>query len=341
MNLLLFEGGSSIEREVSYKSSKNMKALFEEMGHSVSVIDVQQDGSFLYESKEVSIVPNKGFFVEGNKIEADIALPMIHGHGGEDGSLQGVFEIVNIPYLSDDVLTSSICMHKAAASALFKAYEIEATAGIVLMTNVDHDNRNLGAMILSFMGYDLVLKPEAGGSSIGVMIIKNPTVDKLREAIKEMRKYDTKAILQPYYKKAKEIEVGVVYNSENKCYIDVGAVQIETNAEFLDYESKYSSKSHILKEDEIKIKPNILRNIRKTALAAADAVGVRMYARVDFLVNGKDYYVNEINTIPGMTETSHFPALVGDRENLKRVFNILINNALARNKAENNLLRTL
>lgn len=339
MTILLFRGGDSVEREVSLESAAYTEEVLEEMGHTVRCVDVISGGRFEYGGSPVSLMPGEGFMAGGRKIEADIAFPMIHGHGGEDGILQSLLEAAGIPYVSEDTATSAIGMHKALQADIFRANNLKTPSSIVLEEGSRSDEEL--KEIISLIGSALVVKPESGGSSIGVHILISTSPDELGRALEDVFLYDTNALVQEYIHNARELEVGVIKDSLSGSILVMGPVEVVTESAFLDYSSKYSSASRVIPESDTDIPSELRELLCSSALSAFECVGGSMYMRVDFLVSGDDIFLNEINTIPGMTEHSHFPVLSGGREGLKVVFSILLNNAKERFRRTQELKRSI
>ncbi len=315
MRILLFQGGSSVEHDVSLCSAEYIKQLLEEMGHTILTVDVTRQGRFFLEGKELKAIIGAGF--EG--ISADAAFPLIHGYGGEDGLLQSLLELLKIPCISENTLTSSIGMHKEIQLKLFRE------AGIPVLDSICLD-KTKPVPLLSWK--EVVVKPEAGGSSIGVFFVGNEE-KAIKEALEGVFRLDTKAILQPYIKPIREIETGVYYDKkENKLHV-LGPVEIKYEGSFFDYKVKYSSATTVIKEEEVDLSEEIKQNIRALSQKAFLAVSGEMYMRIDFfLTKENEIYLNEINTIPGMTENSHFPVLAGGKNGMKEVLSTLLSNAL-------------
>lgn len=340
MTILLFEGGDSVEREVSLESAAYTKEILTQMGHTVLSAEVLSGGIFQYEGARLSVVPGSGIYAEGKKLDADIAFPMIHGHGGEDGILQALLEAAGIPYISEDTATSAIGMHKALQKDIFRANGIKTAPSLLLETGIAYTDEDM-EKIISYLGEDLVIKPEAGGSSVGVCIIRQATYADIRKALEKVALYDTKALAEKYIENARELEAGVLKDELSGSVLAMGPVEVVTESSFLDYGSKYSSLSSVIPEEELDISKKLKDDILSAAIRAFESVSGSMYMRVDFLVAGNDFFLNEINTIPGMTEHSHFPVLSGGKKGLMLLFDILINNALRRFEREKELKRSI
>lgn len=341
MTVLLFQGGSSVERDVSFESAAYVEKILTEMGHTVKTITVDCDGSYSFEGRCVFISPASGLFTSNGKIEADVAFPMIHGHGGEDGTLQSLLECAHIAYVSEDIATSALCMHKSLANDIFTANGLTTPLSLVLSTDTEYTDNDIEYIFSCLGTHDVVLKPEAGGSSIGVHIIKNASADDIRRALSDVAEYDVKALVQEYIHSARELEAGVFADPGTGNITVMGPVEVATDSSFLDYESKYSDASRIIEADKLGLSEEKLEEIRMSAITAFEAVKGSSYMRVDFLYSEEKLYINEINTIPGMTKHSHFPAIAGGKHSLMMVFDLLIQGAIRRFERENSLKRSL
>ncbi len=324
MRILLFQGGSSVEHDVSLSSAAYIKQLLEELGHTVLPVFVTKEGRFFFQGKELKAILGSGF----ENLEADIAFPLIHGYGGEDGLLQSLLELLKLPFASENTLTSSIGMHKEIQLKLFKE------AGIPILDSICIEK---GEKIPLLPWDEVVVKPEAGGSSIGVFFVRNEE-EAICKALEEVFRLDKKAILQPYLKQIREVETGVYYDKKNKELHILGPVEIRYEGEFFDYKVKYSSATTVLKEEEVVLTKELKQEIRKLSEKAFHAVSGEMYMRIDFfLTKDNKIYLNEINTIPGMTENSHFPVLAGGKEGMKKILTTLLSNALLIREEQKNI----
>ena len=230
----------------------------------------------------------------------------MHGRYGEDGEIQGLFELLQIPYAGSGVHGSSLAMDKCSAKRVFRA------CGIPTSNFVYIDGDRLAQYMNRYceeceaeLGYPMFVKPANSGSSIGISRITNRM--ELEEAILTAQKYDHRIIVEESIN-GRELEVGVIGNSFAECSC-VG--EITHTGGFYDYESKYTSESPIEIVIPAPIDDELSLTIQKTAVRAYHALDCAGFARVDFLVDMEAgvAYVNEINTIPGMTQYSMFPML--------------------------------
>jgi len=235
----------------------------------------------------------------------DVLFPLLHGTFGEDGTVQGLLELANIPYVGAGVLASALGMDKALMKALFREREIPV-GGYIVVKRADWE-KNRGRMtkrIEDEIGYPCFVKPANLGSSVGVSKIHGP--DEIAKGIDLAAKYDRKMLVEVAID-GREIEVGVLGNDDPIASV---AGEVIPSGEFYDYRAKYiDGKSKLVIPAEIPEK--VAGEIRRLAISAFKAIDCAGMARVDlFLERGSNkVYLNEINTIPGFTSVSMYPKL--------------------------------
>ncbi len=300
-------GGLSNEREVSLRSGKNVFRALIELGYKdVTMIDVDRD-----------IAKN---LVE-NKIE--FVINVLHGRYGEDGCIQGVLEFLNIPYSGCGVKASSICMDKIMTK------KVLSTANIPLIksVNVTKDDYKKKAQELN---YPIIIKPANEGSSIGMT--KVDRVEDLDNAMIEALKCDREILIEEYLQ-GESATVGVLERVGENGEIETFATPIlgfKTKTQWYDYEAKYTKgmTEFILPAD---FDEKLTKEIKEIAIKAHLACACRGVSRVDFLVYNNVPYVLEINTNPGMTDTSDLPA---QAENMGISYNELVDIILKSSELE-------
>ena len=274
-------GGWSAEREVSLRSGKACADALERRGHRVSRIDVGRDVATALAG-----------------LKPDVALNMLHGRPGEDGTIQGLLEIVGIPYTHSGVLASSLAMQKDVSKAVFRAADIPVAEGIVT-TRFDAAKAHL-------LPPPYVIKPIAEGSSVGVFIVTEAHAHPPQELYRDDWPYGDRVIVETYIA-GKELTCAVVKDEPTDVIEIVPAVR------FYDYEAKYApgGSKHLLPADLL---PNVYQEVRRLTLAAHRALGCRGVSRADFRYDDRMAGISgliclEVNTQPGMTETSLVPEL--------------------------------
>jgi D-alanine-D-alanine ligase len=274
-------GGWSAERAVSLNSGKACAEALEQRGYRVTRIDVGRDIASLLAT-----------------LKPDVALNVLHGRPGEDGTLQGVLEVLGIPYSHSGVLASSVAMQKDVAKVILEAGGVPTPEGRVVS--------RLEAAREHAMPPPYVLKPIAEGSSVGVFIIMEDKLHPPQELTREDWTFG-ELILCERFIPGKELTCAVMGEEA------FGVIEIVPTTPFYDYEAKYAQggSRHILPAE---ILPNVYQEARRLALAAHKALGCRGVSRTDFRyddrVEGTGGLVClEVNTQPGMTQTSLVPEL--------------------------------
>jgi D-alanine-D-alanine ligase len=236
----------------------------------------------------------------------DVVFPVLHGPFGEDGTVQGLLELANVPYVGAGVLGSAVGMDKAVMKTLFAARDLPVGPYVVVLR--PEWNRNpLGVItrIASELGYPVFVKPANLGSSVGIS--KAKSAEALGTAMELSLQYDRKIVIEAAIPKAREIECAVLGNDDPQASIPG---EIVPSREFYDYEAKY------LDEGSQALIPAPLTtsqvaDVQRLSIAAFRAVDGAGMARVDFLIAGEtgEMYVNEVNTIPGFTKISMYPKM--------------------------------
>jgi D-alanine-D-alanine ligase len=280
-------GGRSGEHEISLRSAESiMKALDAERYEIVKYF-IDRDGR--WSPRAISPEPGRN---EG----IDVVFPVLHGTFGEDGTVQGLLELADLPYVGPGVLASSAAMDKEVAKRLMR----EAGVPVVeyyLAAGPQDAERNL-------FGYPVFVKPANLGSSVGIS--KAGNVEELRAAISFARQYDRKVLVERAIV-GQEIECAVLGNGNPEASIPC---EILPSRDFYDYEDKY-----ILDKTEFRVPAAVpaeqIAQVRKTAVDAYKALACEGMARVDFLIEKASgtVYINEVNTIPGFTSISMYPKM--------------------------------
>ncbi len=238
----------------------------------------------------------------------DVVFPVLHGPYGEDGTVQGLLELANVPYVGAGVLASSVGMDKATMKLVFAARGLSmCDYEVVLKRDWKRDKRAVLATVVNRLGFPVFVKPANLGSSVGISKARHAT--ELREAIELAASFDRKIVVEAAVPHAREIEVAVLGNDEPEASVPG---EIVPSREFYDYQAKY------IDEDSKTLIPAPLTEsqtgeVRRLAIAAFKAVDCAGMARVDFLLAGETgvVYLNELNTIPGFTTISMYPQMWG------------------------------
>ena len=279
-------GGRSAEHEVSINSAKNIIASLSKDKYEVIPIKIGKDGK----------IP----FTKLAKL--DVAFPIIHGPFGEDGSLQGVLKIMNIPFVGGSVLGSAVGMDKDVMKRLLNEAGIKNAKAIVLKSHQKLTFEKAKATL----GLPMFVKPANLGSSVGVSKVnsKKDFINALAEAFK----YDTKIIIEEMIV-GRELECAVLGN-ENPIASPIGEVIMNTSS-FYSYDAKYIEADGAITEIPAKnLSKTDIKKLQETALKTYQVLGSEGLSRVDmFLTKKGEIYVNEINTLPGFTDISMYPKL--------------------------------
>jgi D-alanine-D-alanine ligase len=230
--------------------------------------------------------------------EIDAALIIMHGRGGEDGSMQGLLDLLEIPYQGSGVLASAVAMNKELSKVFYQLAGLKVPNALAF----PRDNAPDPAAIKAKLGLPVVIKPVNEGSSIG--ITKAATLEALQAGLDKAFELDSRVLVEEFIQ-AIEITGGVLGNATLQALPLVEIIPTD-KYDFFDYEAKYMpGASHEI--CPARISPELTRRAQECALTAHRALGCRGYSRTDMLVRGDDIYVLETNTIPGMTATSLFP----------------------------------
>ena len=278
--VLVLMGGISTEREVSLRSGKAVTEALKEKGYEVECLDIQRET-----------------IGKIQEINPDVVFLALHGKYGEDGCIQGMLEWMGYPYTGPGVASSAICMDKILTKRILVNHNIP-TPKFMEFKAFD---KGIKDIILNEFSFPVVLKAACQGSSIGVSIIGNE--EQLEKEIEEILEYGDSLLVEEFVK-GTELTVPIIGN-EN--YRALPVIEITSENEFYDFESKYTQGmcQHIIpaRIDEVTYKA-----VEEAALQAYGAAGCRGLSRVDIIIDeNNNPYVIEINTLPGMTSMSLFP----------------------------------
>ncbi len=328
LKVAIIFGGMSTEHDISIISGTSILKNIDKEKYEIFPIYINKSGKWFKYKEDIKNIKVYQIGEQLKKLEQidnvmeylskmDCIFPVLHGLYGEDGTIQGMFEILKIPYVGCKVLSSSISMDKAYTKIIFDRAKLKQ-ARYIYIKKVENDFiyidncfneikikiENLVNIITQKIKFPLFIKPSNSGSSIGVN--KANTIDELIKAINYASKFDNKILVEEGII-GRELECAVIGNEnlETSCVGEVLSAE-----EFYSFDSKYKNiksmtdiPANINKEAEDKI-----RNMAKKAFKAVDGKGL---ARVDFFIENKtsDIYINEINTMPGFTNISMYPKL--------------------------------
>ncbi len=321
-------GGRSGEHEVSLVSATSVMNALDKDKYEVVPIGITQEGRWLSSARALQLLkakdglaqeperflvpePNRQALVSADgpgapEVAVDVIFPVIHGRYGEDGTLQGLLELANVPYVGAGVLASAVGMDKIIQKQLFKQAGLRGPSYVWFLSRVCKENpAKVAAAVKRKLRYPLFVKPANTGSSVGIS--KAHDVRELRQALLLAAEYDLKVIIEQGVNDVREIECSVLGNDEP--LVSVPGEIIPSN-EFYDYDAKYvDGKSRAIIPAGLPAR--VTAEVRRMARAAYVAVDCSGMARVDFFVKRRTYtvYLNELNTIPGFTSISMYPKL--------------------------------
>jgi D-alanine-D-alanine ligase len=310
-------GGKSSEHEISCVSANGIlnsidRSLFEPV-----LIGITKSGKWLLlpddtnfaiingalptvpeSGVEISIT-SQGLFSGGKALTIDVAFPILHGTYGEDGTIQGLFEMIAISYVGSGVLASAVSMDKSYAKPIFAAAGLKVAPGIVV-TSKDFE-------LPSNLTFPLFVKPARSGSSRGTTKVKQKS--ELAAAVANALEFDTKVIIEQGVA-GKEIECAVLQADAKLTVSQVGQIVLSDKFEFYDFQAKYLDDSmQLIVPADLPV--GVEARIQQAALAAFKAAGCEGLARIDFFYSDQgEIIINEINTMPGFTPTSVYPKLI-------------------------------
>jgi D-alanine-D-alanine ligase len=291
MRVAVLSGGRSSEHDVSLRSGEAVARGLEQAGHEALRVTIAREGAWSYDGAGVELVPGEGL------IGADVAFPALHGPFGEDGSVQGLLEWLDLPYVGSDVLASAACMDKLTLKRLF------AQAGIPQVDFVDAGEPNWRERCRR-LGSPLWVKPSRLGSSVGISKVAG-VGNELDEAVELARRHDPRVIVEASAV-GREVECSLLGNEE----VDASQPgEVVAKGDWYDYENKYREGGMELVVPA-PISPDQIAQVRELAVEAFRLGGCSGLARCDFFVEPDGaVLVNEINTMPGFTETSVYAKL--------------------------------
>jgi D-alanine-D-alanine ligase len=296
LRVAVLGGGRSSEHEVSLASAASVRAGLERAGHAPLAIEIDRAGVWRRAGETVSLTPGQG--LEG----VDVAFPVLHGPFGEDGTVQGLLECLDVPYVGAGVLASALCMDKV----LFK--ELMGHAGLPQVAYravrlERYTAEKQGALDeIAGLGLPAFVKPAHLGSSVGIARVAVET--ELVPALEAAFEHDPLVIVEAA-SDGLEVECSVIGNGEP---VASQPGEIVLSSEWYDYEAKYTPGGMELVVPA-RIPEPVRERVRELALETFRTAGCAGLARVDFFIEGERVLVNELNTMPGFTETSVFGAL--------------------------------
>ena len=309
-------GGKSSEHEISCISANGILNAIDRSKFEPVLLGITKSGkwlllpddtTFITQNGALPTVPesgievsitSQGLFSGGKNLAIDVAFPILHGTYGEDGTIQGLFEMIGLRYVGSGVLASAVSMDKSYAKPIFAAAGLKVAPGtVVTSTNFE---------LPSNLKFPLFVKPARSGSSDGIGSIDIRNL--IKPLIESALAFDTKVIIEQAVA-GKEIECAVLQSEGETIVSPVGQIVVSSKYEFYDFQAKYLDDSMQLVFPELPA--GVEQKIQSAALTAFNAAGCEGLARVDFFYSASgDVVINEINTMPGFTPLSVYPKLI-------------------------------
>ena len=309
-------GGKSSEHEISCISANGILNAIDRSTFEPVLIGITKSGKWLLLSEDTSFIiqngalptvpesgleisiTSQGLFSGGKNLAIDVVFPILHGPYGEDGTIQGLFEMIGLRYVGSGVLASAVSMDKSYSKPIFAAAGLKVAPGTVVTSS--------NFELPSNLKYPLFVKPARSGSSRGTTKVKQDS--ELKAAVESALAFDTKVIIEQAVV-GKEIECAVLQSEGKTIVSPVGQIVISSKYEFYDFQAKYLDDSMQLVFPELPA--GIEEKIQAAALTAFNAAGCEGLARVDFFYSDSgEVVINEINTMPGFTPLSVYPKLI-------------------------------
>ncbi|MGN1383275.1 MAG: D-alanine--D-alanine ligase family protein [Eubacterium sp.] len=311
-NIGIIFGGKSTEHEVSLVSARSVAEAVNKDKHHPVLIGITKQGEWKKFDGPLSAMTEGNWeeYAEAYSFEQlkdlDLIFPVLHGKYGEDGTIQGLFEMLHVPYAGCGVLASSLAMDKAASKLIFESCGLPTPEFQLILREELPDHLEKAAdRCEKGLKYPMFVKPANTGSSVGISKVRNR--DELKKGILEAARFDRRIVVENGVD-ALEVETGVIGNDKPECAA-VGSIQAARD--FYDYTAKYTEDSGTVIQVPAKLDEALIRKVRETAVRAYQALDCAGCARVDFLLdkNTGDLYINELNTLPGFTSLSMFPMI--------------------------------
>lgn len=320
--VVILYGGRSVEHGVSVNSARNIFEFIDKDHFEPLPIGISKSGQWFLTSgvtkdieqgKALGLIldaQRPGFIIlsSGDRIKADIIFPVLHGTDGEDGSIQGLIKAMDIPMVGTGVLGSSMSMNKIVAKRLMKEAGIPVTK--FLTFHYTEKEKFSYDHIVSQIGSPFMVKSASLGSSVGVSKAKDET--SFRDAVEEAFRYDDHLIVEEFVK-GREIECAILGNRPAEAS-NPGEIVVSSKYEFYTFDAKYVDPDAVKIELPAKLSTIEVESIRELSVRAYQALYCEDFSRVDlFLTEDGRIYINEINTIPGFTNSSMYPMMWKER----------------------------
>ena len=278
-------------------------------GEAPSVGEPQRDAVWMVGENGCEVATRDGeTLVDINGV--DVAFALLHGPYGEDGTIQGLFEMMGIKYVGNGVTASAVGMDKQFMKVAFEAAGLPVWPYVAASAHRLKRDREAVLAEINELEYPLFVKPARGGSSIGIVRITEPS--QLDAAIEEAQRFDPKIVVEQGFVGARELEVAVLGNPDatHGCDASVlGEIRVNAADGFYDYEAKYFDEFGAALDAPADVDPDLAAELQELAKRAFNAVDAEGLVRADFFVTDDGIWINEVNTMPGFTQISMYPTL--------------------------------
>lgn len=299
----IIAGGDSSEHEVSMNSAKNIYSYIDKEKYNLYIVELSKKAweAVLADGTRSKIDKNDFSFMDGDKkVKPDFAYITIHGTPGENGILQGYFELLDIPYSTCDVLVSAMTFSKFTLNQYLKGFGIIVAESMLVNKRFGIEDKD----VIEKIGLPCFIKPNASGSSFGVTKVK--TADQIQPALKAAFAESDDVMIEAFMDGI-ELANGC-YKTKNKSVV-FPITEVVSDNEFFDYNAKY--KGEVTEITPARLSPELTERVKKLTSAVYDILGCKGIVRVDYIITeGEKINMLEINTTPGMTSTSFIPQQV-------------------------------
>lgn len=308
--ILILYGGCSSEHGVSLQSARAVLEHLDGRKYQPLPVHISREGLWTFQGRPCTLRLDRGAAAlvlldgGGESLEFDAAFPVLHGKNGEDGTVQGLLELAGVPVAGCGALSSALCMDKHRSHLLASLAGVAVPQGAVFSKGASREELEAAAERL---GYPLFVKPVRAGSSFGITKASRP--GQLAGAAEEAFRHDREILLE---EAVPGFETGcAVMGNPGETPLFVGAVdEIELSGGFFDFDEKYTLKTSVI-HCPARISPEKAAEIQRAARTVYTALDCRVFARVDFFLTPEGRVVfNEVNTIPGFTAHSRYPAMM-------------------------------
>jgi D-alanine-D-alanine ligase len=322
--IALLYGGASTEHSVSCVTALGVYSAIDKSKYRVVPIGITQSGRFVHhpidpswkladlptvaaDAPSITLTPgSQTVIVDGSEVVLDLVFPLLHGPNGEDGSVQGLIQLLGLPYVGNGVLASALAMEKSKAKGVFRDAGLSVAPEIVIeRTNYSLDPERELRRAQEFMQGDVFVKPSRSGSSVGVTLVKEKS--DLKNAIELALSLDQTALVeQRIY--GREVECAVLEEPTGELRLSLAGEIVVTGREFYDFEAKYlDGGADLLVPTNLSSQE--LAKMHELAIKAFRALGCSGLARTDFFLTDSGFVLTEVNTMPGFTPISMYPSL--------------------------------